>query len=154
MKFFIAAILMAFSVNVFALNTMGLSPEQEAELTIIAEKMKKDNKRVPVTPEQVHEWASIGDAIGTSLVDTASKLGVAANEFATSPVGMIVMALIVWSYAGSEIVGVVVGSMWLIFGISTWVWMYRRRFVIDSISYYEKGARGWTSKGRHVKVAG
>jgi hypothetical protein len=76
------------------------------------------------------KWAEIGHAIGTTLVTTARDLGTTANQFATTPVGKIVVAIVVWKYLASDITGIVthvlVGLLFLLGGISLGLYFIRR----------------------------
>lgn len=61
-------------------------------------------------------WTEIGEGIGSGLVATAEKLGIAVNDFANTPVGKLVLVLIVWNYMGSQIVLIMTGLGLLFIG--------------------------------------
>lgn len=87
--------------------------------------------------EHAERWVNVANAVGDGVANAASKLGVAANDFADSPLGMFTMVLIAWSFFGSDLLGVLFSIIWLLLLIPTWVSLYRKRFVIDAIKTYD-----------------
>jgi hypothetical protein len=117
----------------------NLTDQQKAELQLAAAKAASTPGEVSVANvEAVREWVDIGTAIGSGLAASAKELGVAVNDFATSPVGIFTMVLIAWHYVGGELVSIVFGFVWLAFTIPMWLWMYRRQFFDVTITTYEK----------------
>jgi len=149
MKRFIIMVVMMFSMTVASATyleaaTEGLTPTQQAELKLTIVKMQEAAKSIPtpkVSVAQVKEYSAIVTAIGTGVKDTAVQLGVAANDFVKTPVGMMTAGLIAWNYVGDTFLGVLVGGVWFMVMISGWVYFYRRLVLIESVEYYDKGAR-------------
>ena len=140
MKYIFGILIMVLSFSAVAqINTNGLSEEQKAVLALDAARMKSSAKVESV--EQVSKWVNIGKDLGSGLNATAKELGITANELAKTPVGLFAIILIGWNYMGNDLIGIIFGFFWFTGAIPIWVWMYRSRFVIESVTTYDKGAR-------------
>jgi len=139
MKYLIATLMMMFTFSAMAINTNGLTPKQLAELNLQVETLKATSPTE--TLDNVNEWINIGQGLGAGFASTAKELGITANELATTPVGMIAIVVIVWTYMGNAFFGILFGFLWFITAIPIWVWCYRARFVVHSVSTYGKGTR-------------
>jgi hypothetical protein len=132
----------AFANGSNSTSTVDLSslpPEQRQAILSQIETAKKAATPSPASEalEQAQgvadtaaKWAEIGHAFGTTLVTTARDLGTTANQFATTPVGKIVVAIVVWKYLASDITAIVthvlVGLLFLLGGISLGLYFIRR----------------------------
>lgn len=64
-------------------------------------------------------WVGVGQALGAGIVAAAKELGVAANDFATTDLGKIVIFLLVWKLMGAQLMGtalglaLIVSSVWI-----------------------------------------
>lgn len=58
-----------------------------------------------VTPEQISQWSELAAGISEALVTAAKGLGVAANELLDSPVGYLIVGVIMWKVMGSVFIG-------------------------------------------------
>lgn len=128
-----AIALAATSVNAeLSLNAVDqagfskLSAEEQAAVVQMVAAKVKVSQDAP-TAARVNEWVDVGKNIGSGLAGAAKEVGVAVNDFAKTPVGILTMLLIVFHMIGEAIIGVFVGLMvWLIgFGAL--------RFMIDRI---------------------
>ena len=158
MSKFIAILMLCMFTSVVAAEEVvirvdgELTDQQKAELQLAAAKAASTPGEVNVAKvETVKEWVNIGTAIGSGLAASAKELGVAVNDFATSPVGIFTMVLIAWHYVGGELVSIVFGFVWLAFTVPVWVWMFRRQFSNINVTKYEKdkGPNG----ARYVKTS-
>lgn len=138
--------MLVLSVFLFTIGTVHadelsvsskLTSEQKAKLQLEAAQM--ENAESTTTVSTAKQWVDIGTAIGSGLASTAKELGVAANDFANTPVGKISMLLIVWHFFGSEAVHILFGAFWLLIMLPTWLWVYRRTWFITTITTYESG---------------
>jgi hypothetical protein len=77
-----------------------------------------------VEAADVDEWVELGGKVGKMLGGTAKELGIAANEFAASPLGFVTMGLVVWNYAGEQLYEFIIGSLWFLFLIPIWVLLF------------------------------
>ena len=121
------------SANALSIQIKGdLTPEQQAKLIYDAEKLAAET---PISVREVREWAELGSALGEGLAAAAGAMGTEVNNFASTKVGFLTMFVIVWRYT----IASVFGFLWLIFAVPAWVVMYRRTFIIDSVTYNPKG---------------
>jgi len=129
------------------INTQGnLTDAQKAELAATAAKMVAENtsdKIDPAAPGKsvavVKQWVDIGTAIGSGLAASAKELGIAANQFAETPVGRFTVFLIAWHFIGGTLLHVFFALLWFFIMTGIFVWMYRRASLEKTITYYEKG---------------
>ena len=145
----IVGVALLFSTVAFAEvnpNTHGLSDEQKATLVLQIEKMKRDSADaalpIPVIkPDTVKKYAEIATIISSVLTTTAKELGVTVNDFIKTPVGILTAGVIVWQYVGNDILGIIIGGMWMLLGTIFWLYIYRRAAILDTVEYYHKEAR-------------
>jgi hypothetical protein len=79
--------------------------------------------------ETANKWAEIGHAVGSTLVSTARDLGVTANDFASTPVGKIIVAIVVWKYLASDVTHIGLGLLFLVGGVTIGLSLLRRASV-------------------------
>lgn len=89
-----------------------LSDSQKAAILADVAKQVEANK-APTLPtsvedvdkqiEKVDKWVDYGTKIGKGLGGAAKEVGVAANEFAKTPVGILTSVVIAWHFMGSAI---------------------------------------------------
>ena len=89
----------------------------------------------------MEEYAQFGAEIGDAIAATAERLGVAVNDFANTPVGKITILLIVYKLIGETVIGIVVGSVFLIISFSIWFYLFRRMCLIQAIEYGPDGKK-------------
>ena len=128
MKKFFVAILMMVSVSAWtgntsdAVNSAGFSKLSEAEkaevIKMVADKASQKDVIPSMTKDKVEKWVKIGSNIGQGLAGAAKEVGVAVNDFATTPVGQLTMMLIVWHMIGAQLIHVFGGIMIWIVGIA------------------------------------
>ena len=128
MKKFFVAILMMFSISAWAgntsdaVNSAGFSKLSEAEkaevIKMVADKASQKDVMPTMTEDKVEKWVKIGSNIGQGLAGAAKEVGVAVNDFATTPVGQLTMMLIVWHMIGAQLIHVFGGIMIWIVGIA------------------------------------
>jgi hypothetical protein len=146
----VCAVPMAHADN-FQVYTQGsLTQAQTAQLQAEAAKMAAANAAnsnpqsraaAPTdTAKRVEEWVNIGTAIGSGLAASAKQLGIAANQFATTPVGKITIFLIAWHFLGNTILHVVSSLIWFLTWIPVLIWYYKTNGFVLEKTVYEKGA--------------
>lgn len=82
-----------------------LSPAALAEI----EKMEANNA-ITKELEQYSEWAGMGSEIGIAIREGLTAVKDVALEFADTDVGYYTMMLIIWEYAGIDIIQLIVGG--------------------------------------------
>lgn len=121
----------------------GLTEEQAAQIQLQIAQMKGADA-VPVV-EKADQWASVAErlsnATSTLIVKTAKDLGVTANEFATTRVGVLVVALLVWHFIGNSIIHIIAGTIWFTVALPAWMYYFRRMCLISEIEYNENGKK-------------
>ena len=110
------------------LDMNNLSEAAQAELALQAAQLRKDAFDAPVIPDiaEVEKYVGVGEQIGRALAVTARELGIEVNNFATSPVGMSAIFLIVWHFFGSMMVHLVFGAGWFLTMVPIWIYFFKR----------------------------
>lgn len=75
-----------------------------------------------MTPERAAEWSDAAKGFAEALGIAARELGIATNDFLTSPAGVLLAAILLFNYAG----GAIVGFPFTIFTILVLLWLVRR----------------------------
>lgn len=115
MRLFLLLSLFAFA---FAVDTSGLSPGDQEKVEALAKELKNKPTAV-VIREEATAWAQLGTNVGQAMVSAAKELGVAAVDFSKTPLGQIVVFIIVMKVIGGQILTVIAGIS-IIF-ISLWI---------------------------------
>lgn len=118
-------------------NFNNLTESQKADVVKkIAELQEASPASGPITAEVVQEkmksWTDIGAGIGMMLVSTAKELGLAANEFAQTPLGKTAIVVGLTYMFGAKIIGVFAWfACWFIFIPA--IWLSYNRFAYETI---------------------
>ena len=133
MRYLILILALMFAVPAFAQESQTASQQLNAEIAKMDDAQKKEALNAirageSNTAARAREWIDIGNGLGEGLAATASKMGVVANEFATSPVGKLAMVLIVWNYIGEDITRVVAGFVLLFLIGFAYVYQMRKTY--------------------------
>lgn len=100
-------------------NTDGLTDGQKAELIKQAEAMRARSSPTSSVVDNVDQWLNIGERVGKMMGGAARELGLAANEFVKSPVGIMATVVILFQYLGSPIIHMFTGILVLLVGIAS-----------------------------------
>lgn len=78
-------------------------------------------------PAELKAWL---DVVGESLAGFCKTLGIGANEFIKTPVGMMIAGIAVFNYGGLAVINIISGlvlssAVWIIF-TCIWLWSFRR----------------------------
>jgi hypothetical protein len=139
MKLILLTILFVFSFSASAnhhiLDTTGLSEVEKAELQTQIAKTKAKKNSAPEAPtiEKVSQWVDLGANLGKGLASAAKELGVAANDFITTPVGKITAFIIIYKFIGNDLIHIGVGGLFLLIAGSLWFYTFRRVCIIDKV---------------------
>jgi len=112
------------SINCKTVDISKYTPDQLVKVQQVC--APEQTKAEEITPDDVREWASLGKEFGVAVTETAKGLGVAVNEFVTTPVGLMIAFYFLWSKIGGIIIGIplLIALWWLYFKI---VNIYRYR---------------------------
>lgn len=130
MKNLFLAFMLLFSVSANAaveVNTVGLTDTQKAELVKQAEAMRAQAKDPTAIVDSAEKWLNIGERFGKMIGSAAKEVGVAANEFLKTPVGIMTATVIVFQYLGGPIIHMFTGIVILILGASVITYLVRNR---------------------------
>lgn len=127
----------------------GLTDAQAAKLQAqaadLAQQNSKDSQSQSSvdTIEKVNKYVELGQSIGAGLAATAKQMGVAVNQFATTPVGKLAMFIIIIKLIGWQFLHITVGLLWFLVVFPTWLYLFRRICLISETDteYNEKGKR-------------
>lgn len=139
---FLLALLLVFSSAAFAqtkaenitsIDVRELSPEMRLELMRQAQKLA--NPSVPSTAASASEsvrsemskWGELGAGLGRATVAAAKEIGMAANDFAQTPLGKVTTAIVVYKIIGRDVLRMVVGVCMLLFTMVTAHFVLRRK---------------------------
>jgi hypothetical protein len=140
MNVVVFTLLVLFSVSSMAenINASGLTDVQKAQIALEVENIKRSNEQSKIPkPDKVDNAIStvekIGPVMSKVVGETAKELSIAANEFVTTPVGIMVAILVFYHFVGTAIFGFIKGL--LILSIGIWLTMYiARQFERDCVS--------------------
>lgn len=128
------------SAKDITLDVSGLSESQIAQIQsdALARKARGLQETGAVlnnapSVDRISEYAKLGKDLGVGLASTAKELGVAANEFAQTPLGHVAMLLIIYKVIGSSIIHLICGFLWLTSSTAIFIYFFRRMFLYESI---------------------
>lgn len=76
-----------------------------------------DLKSLKSTASAVGEWAELGTRVGVGIASAAKELGIAAAEFSQTPIGKVIVAVLVFKMVGKTVILSIVGLSLLIVSI-------------------------------------
>lgn len=123
-----------------------LSDTQQAQIQKYANELAANSTKDDVTPEKVKEWTSLVNVIGDGFVQTAHKLGVEANEFIKTPVGLTIAFTLVWNYMGNDMLGIAVGFCWFTTFIPIWVYFLKKSFIKNEMYETDENNKSFKRK--------
>jgi hypothetical protein len=143
----------AAHAGVQGVNTNGLTADQITQLNQQAQSMKSDPAAVSTKVRQEAEaWGELGTNMGRAMVGAAKELGVAANEFAVTPLGTVVVSITAYKIVGRELLSVAVGSLILVLGYSIAFWMFLTRRWSDIEYEYKPVLWGAFERRKIIKI--
>lgn len=137
----------SYADNKVDLNLDGLTPAQQQELVKSINEMKKSSNVSDATTtesvkevsavmrDEMVEWGMVGKGLGFALISAAKEVGVAANEFASTDLGKITTAVVIYKIVGRDILGVVFGTIVLITGILLALYALKTSKLYTSVDY-------------------
>lgn len=150
-KFLIGAVLSmtAMFASAQTIDTSKLTKEQVAQLQAQAAEMQSAPGQTAVIVRQEAEaWADLGGKVGMAMVSAAKEVGMAANEFASTDLGAVVTAIVVYKIVGTEIMSLFGGFVILLVGIplSLWMLMKKSTWAYDVEYEYQKYLGGFWNR--------
>lgn len=130
MKTFILAVALSLATVAHAaqIDTSALTPAQVEALAAQAKQMAAESANAPknisaTVRSEAEAWGELGANMGKAMVGAAKEVGIAANEFSQTPLGRIVVFLAAYKIIGEDVLGVIFGTLIMVFGYSLGVWI-------------------------------
>lgn len=100
--------------------------------------------------QEAEAWADLGGKVGMAMVSAAKEVGMAANEFASTELGTVVTAIVVYKIIGTELMSLFGGLVILLVGIplSMWVLMKKSTWAYEIDYEYQKYLGGFLEPAR------
>lgn len=131
MKKILTAIALAVGITgasfASSLDVSALSQAQVDQLKTQVREMEKPPSTSKVIRSEAAEWGELGANMGRAMISAAREVGVAANEFANTPLGKVTVALVVYKMVGKQILEVITGAFILLVGTSLSLWFLLSR---------------------------
>jgi hypothetical protein len=128
MRYFILFIITTCLMTAESVSLDGLTVEQAAQIRAIA---AQKNTAV-VIREETEAWVKIGQNVGSAMLGAAREIGVAAVDFAKTPLGTMVCVLIVIKMFGTFIFATLAGAVIFSFGVLA-LWYGQKRIITKPI---------------------
>jgi hypothetical protein len=165
MKSFLAAALAAFLVTVTpafpqtsaqdirSLDVSKLTAEQKAQLLAHVSKLQenKSTNMSETVRTEAEKWGELGANTGKAMVAAAKEVGVAANDFAETPLGKVVTVIVVYKMIGQDVINFVVGALTLVAGTLIAFYIFRSRYFGDHEIQREPAFFGLMTRKHIVK---
>ena len=158
MKNLFALAVVLFSLNSFAsqstsIDVSKLTAEQRATITQQVNEMGGSPTNISATARKEAEaWGELGANMGKAMVGAAKEVGVAANEFSQTSLGKIVVFMVAYKIVGQDALGVIYGTLVLVFGYSLALWVFITKRWSDITYEYEPILWGAFKKARITKI--
>lgn len=127
--------------KVTSIDVSSLTADQKAALLADVTKLKgasSDTKGISETVRgEAEKWGELGTNMGKAAVGAAREVGVAANEFVSTPLGKITMGIVVYKIVGKEVVHFATGLGVLVFFFSLAIYFIRKK-PMSSVAYEYK----------------
>ena len=135
-----------------SVDVSKLTPEQVAQINKQVADMQAQPTNISANVRQEAEaWGTLGANMGKAMVGAAREVGVAANEFGQTSLGKVVVGIVTYKVIGRDILGVIVGSLIIVFGYSLAIWIFTTKRWSDVQYEYEPVMWGMFKKQRVVK---
>ncbi|NCN07452.1 hypothetical protein GW933_02040 [Candidatus Falkowbacteria bacterium] len=128
--------------NKISIDLNKLDPETAAQV-LQAQKIASGEITPLEMADQAEKWTNIGVNIGTAISGACDQLGTQVNEFVKTPVGIMVVGIIIWKMVGEDVWSIIGGSL---------VWVVIGTFILRSYSYYHKADRIKNEDGSYSYV--
>lgn len=111
------AIAMMIGISSVSIAQAQTQPTQQNVVEINGKKYieaSKDGITSSTIRNEAEQWGKLSSAMADAIINAAEKLGVAANNFADTYLGKIIIFLVVWSYFGAAAIDIILGITLLI----------------------------------------
>jgi hypothetical protein len=127
----------------------GLTPEQVAQVKLQAQELRSQSTSA-VIREETKAWAQMGSDLGVALVAAAKQMGIAAAEFANTPLGRFVVVVVFLKILGGKLL-VTVAGVGLLALDGYFFWYCRKRIMLTPVYEYKPYLFGLWNRRTIVK---
>ncbi len=108
----IISALVLLALCALPLTAADVGTMTQAERATLRQQLDQADKPVEVrVREEAAQWADLGANVGKAMIGAAKELGLAANDFAQTSLGKIVIAILVVKIIGGTILHIVVAGV-------------------------------------------
>lgn len=151
MRMFIAMLVMVLALPLSAQN-------RPVEMVSVPASMLTDQQKAQVEAQVVQErvrtygsWVGVGKEVGEAVNSSLAAITDQTARFADTKAGKFTMFIVVWKVLGEDIVGIVFGFLFLLFGVPVLIWSYHR-WTKPYVSRIDYEADGKTVKSKVFEV--
>ena len=151
MRYLITLLLACMSFTAFSMEDVNVKDMSPAQRAALQEQLNDANKPTEVVVrEEAEKWSQIGINIGHAMVGTAKELGMAAAEFAQTPLGKTVIAIVLIKMFGNTIGILLAALVMFTIGLGAF-WFIQRRVIL--IPKYEVKPFLWGFWNRKIVLS-
>lgn len=88
-----------------------------------------------VVREEAAKWGELGANMGRAAVGAAKEVGMAANEFVSTPLGKVTMGIVIYKVIGKDIIKFIMGFSILVFFLTTGHYFLRMKRYSGTVEY-------------------
>lgn len=111
--------------NCDSMNVTGVPNDVLIELKKKCVDMSKTASST-ISTDNLIEYAEFGRKYGMALSEAAKSIGSSVNDFAQTPMGRLMVVLVVWKIIGHDLVGILGGFIWFSTMLPLWIYMFHR----------------------------
>lgn len=118
-----------------------LNEEQKTQVLAMIDDLnaKRAAQKGPNTSAAVREeaakWGELGANMGRAAVGAAKEVGMAANEFVSTPLGKVTMGIVIYKVIGRDIIKFIMGFSILVFFLTTGHYFLRMKRYSGTVEY-------------------
>ena len=141
-----------FAATQTTVDVSKLTAEQKAQINKqVAELANEPTNISANVRKEAEAWSELGANMGKAMVGAAREVGVAANEFGQTSLGKVVVGIVTYKVVGRDILGVIFGSVILVFGYGLALWLFITKRWSDVQYEYEPVLWGMYKRQRVIK---
>lgn len=147
-NFALLFVLLLLPCVVQAVDVDSLSSAERQALKLALERAEK-----PVevrVREEAEQWAVLGTNVGRAMIGAAKELGMAASEFSQTPLGTVVVAILVVKIIGGTVLHLTAGVLLAVLAVG-FFWYVHRRVLNRPVYEYRPVLWGLWNRAHLVK---
>lgn len=130
---YLLLILMFLSVPVLAQDAKTTNEQLQTKIAAMSDAEKATLLSQIETPDKpaadvANDWIDVGERLGSGLAATAREMGIAVNDFATTPIGKLTVIVLLWNFMGDDLAKIGVSLSMMFVFLPTWLIVARNLF--------------------------